>query len=93
MSGTTRVSPQSNELSEALAETAPDVIYDVVGRDTGAAAERYIVFLAQGADGLPEATLAHAERRGLTVKAMENHAIDYEHRETSRRADFLFRRE
>lgn len=92
MTRTTRVGPLSNEASEALEETAPGAIHSIVARDTSTDAERYIVFLAQCHEWLPGSTLAEANRRGLGVKAMETHAIDYEHKETGRRADFLLTR-
>lgn len=85
MPNPTRVTERSNENSNEL-EQVHDRITTVIPRDTSVSTERYIIFVERL---LPPDALDEINELGYTIRHMDDHAIDYEHKDTRERASYL----
>lgn len=85
MTNPTRVSERSNDNSDEI-ERVHDNITTVIPRDTSVSTERYIIFVERL---LPPDALDKIDNLGYNIRHMDDHAIDYEHKDTRERASYL----
>lgn len=90
MTRETRVDSWSNETSDRIEETS-DKITEVIPRDTNTHTERYIIFTDGDLDTLPRETRQVIDELGFNIRDMDEHALEYRHKDTMEFADFLAR--